>query len=64
MTEAILTTNSIEPTQTTNISNEAYTYNEQNQQTNSRTPVVICGWCGAVEQYISSHKTICPNCDE
>ncbi len=27
-------------------------------------PVVICGFCGAREHYISNGKTECPNCDE
>ncbi len=29
-----------------------------------RKPVIICGLCGAKEQYISQNKTECPNCDE
>ena len=27
-------------------------------------PVIICGWCGAIEIYLSNGKTECPNCDE
>ena len=27
-------------------------------------PVVICGFCGAREHYMSNGKTECPNCDE
>jgi hypothetical protein len=31
---------------------------------NTGKPIIICGLCGAKEQYISHNKTECPNCDE
>lgn len=39
---------------------------EENNNTDQNTHrrIVICGSCGAIEEYIDNHKTECPNCDE
>ena len=63
MSEAII--NTIESTPVTDNQQNNYTYTEQQQTAvTNKAPVVLCGWCGAVEQYIGNHKTICPNCGE
>jgi len=45
---------------------KAVTVNTEKQQQKNTThkPVIICGLCGAKENYIDDRKTECPNCDD
>ena len=64
MNENIVTINTIELASINDIVHATTTITYEGVAQNQKRPIVICGRCGAEEQYISLNQTICPNCNE
>ena len=64
MNENIVTINNIELTSINDIVHRTITATYEGASKSEKHPIVICGRCGAEEQYVSFNQTICPNCNE
>lgn len=64
MNETIISLNNTELTNINDIVHRMTASTLDNATKSEKHTIVICGRCGAEENYISLHQTICPNCHE